>query len=356
MMCGSRFKAWLAVAVIVVVMALAMPVNAAKHDVPAAITKVIGLYEGASDKFLLRENDGHVEMVYDMGDRNSAPFSLYAVFPLQVIAADEYQLIIASPLRKATGKVYIERDASGFGNVCLVGPDAYNRRFFDPELGKTYRLKAQYSLEELRRLAATASPPPEQGTFLHPDLINVATLDSSIHLDIRYATDNNFIGAPLYDRPRAYLQRPAAEALVRVHKKLVSHGYGLIIHDAYRPWAVTKMFWDATPEAQKMFVADPAKGSRHNRGGAVDLSLYDLSTGRPIAMISGYDEFSLRAHPGYPGGTALERGRRDLLRIYMEAEGFTVYEEEWWHFDYKDWRSYPIMNLSFAELDDASGR
>ena len=160
----------------------------------------------------------------------------------------------------------------------------------------------------------------------------------------------------MYSQPRAFLQRPAAEAALRAHRALAREGYGLLIHDAYRPWYVTWMFWEATPDSQHAFVADPATGSRHNRGAAVDLTLYDLRTGRPARMPSGYDEFSARAYPTYAGGTAAERARRDLLRRYMEAEGFTVNPTEWWHFDYRTWREYPVMNLPFEKLGAASRR
>jgi serine beta-lactamase-like protein LACTB len=127
-------------------------------------------------------------------------------------------------------------------------------------------------------------------------------------------------------------------------------GYGLLVHDAYRPWYVTKVFWDATPDDKKKFVADPAKGSRHNRGCAVDLTLYDLKTGKPVEMVSTYDETTDRAYPDYPGGTSLQRWHRDLLRAAMEAEGFTVFEAEWWHFDYKDWQKYRIGNVPFDRI------
>jgi serine beta-lactamase-like protein LACTB len=110
------------------------------------------------------------------------------------------------------------------------------------------------------------------------------------------------------------------------------------------------MFWDATPVGQKEFVADPTKGSRHNRGCAVDLTLYKLKTGKPIEMVSGYDEFSHRAYPHYAGGTSLQRWYRELLRRAMQEQGFRVFESEWWHFDYKDWRSYPIGTLTFEEI------
>jgi D-alanyl-D-alanine dipeptidase len=135
-----------------------------------------------------------------------------------------------------------------------------------------------------------------------------------------------------------------------VHKKLAAQGYGLLVFDGYRPWSVTKMFWDATPSKFHLFVADPSKGSRHNRGCAVDLTLYDLKTGKPVEMPGGYDEFSDRSYPDYLGGTSRQRYYRDLLRHAMEEEGFTVYEAEWWHFDYKDWKKYPIGNLTFEQL------
>ena len=197
--------------------------------------------------------------------------------------------------------------------------------------------------------------PRETGKFRQPDLVELVKLDPTIKLDIRYATANNFTGRPVYTEARAFLQRPAAEALVRAHRKLKAQGYGLLIFDGYRPWAITKHFWDITPPEKRNFVADPAKGSKHNRGCAVDLSLYDLKTGQEVEMPGAYDEFSERSYPTYKGGTAEQRQRRDLLRRALEAEGFIVNEYEWWHFDYKDWRRYPILNLSFAKLDRQQG-
>jgi CubicO group peptidase (beta-lactamase class C family) len=143
-------------------------------------------------------------------------------------------------------------------------------------------------------------------------------------------------------------------ALVRAHRLLAASGYGILIHDAYRPWYVTRMFWDVTPPDKKIFVADPADGSRHNRGAAADVTLYELATGRPVEMVSTYDETSDRAFPDYPGGTSLQRWHRDLLRRAMEAQGFSVYDAEWWHFDYKDWREYPIINLRFEQVDSVN--
>ena len=158
------------------------------------------------------------------------------------------------------------------------------------------------------------------------------------------------MGRPVYAEARAFLERPAAEALVRVHNALRHKGYGVLVFDGYRPWSVTKLFWDLTPPDKREFVADPRKGSKHNRGCAVDMSLYDLATGGEAAMPSAYDEMSPRAYPDYPGGTAEQRARRDLLRAAMEQQGFTVEPNEWWHFNYRDWRQYPILDVPFAEL------
>jgi zinc D-Ala-D-Ala dipeptidase len=205
-------------------------------------------------------------------------------------------------------------------------------------------------VEELRAEALKEQPPQEEGSFRKPDLVELVKLDPTIKLDIRYATTNDFLGTPLYTQARAFLQRPAAEALVRANSELKTHGYGLIIHDGYRPWYVTKIFWDATPDDKKIFVANPSKGSMHNRGCAVDLSLYDLKTGQEVQMPSGYDEMTERAYADYPGGTDEERALRQLLRQAMEAQGFAVIPKEWWHFDYKDWKLYPIMNTRFEDL------
>jgi zinc D-Ala-D-Ala dipeptidase len=203
---------------------------------------------------------------------------------------------------------------------------------------------------QLLPLALAAQPPAEAGEFSPTDLVELTTLDPTFKLDIRYATTRNFLGTPLYSQARAFLQRPAAEALVRVERSLAAEGYGLLIYDGYRPWYVTKIFWDAMPPELHRFVADPAEGSRHNRGCAVDLTLYDLKTGQPVPMPSLYDETSERAYPTYAGGTVEERRTRDLLRRHMEAQGFSVYEFEWWHYDYRGWKSYRIGNVRFEDI------
>jgi len=214
----------------------------------------------------------------------------------------------------------------------------------------TFRITPRRPVEVLRAAALALTPPAGLSGPRAPDLVELVALDASIRLDIRYASTDNFMGTAMYSQARAFLQRPAAEALVRAHRALAREGYGLLIHDAYRPWYVTWMFYEATPDSQRTFVANPATGSRHNRGAAVDLTLYDLASGRAVRMPSGYDEFTDRAYADYAGGTVTERARRELLRRVMEAEGFTVNPTEWWHFDYNGWREYPVLNVPFERI------
>jgi len=243
------------------------------------------------------------------------------------------------------------RDKNGRAIQVEAASVVFKRRNVGPEDGAAQlRIKPVKPVSELLTEALTAQPPKESGEFRKSDLVEITRLDPTIKLDVRYATTNNFLGSVFYSEPRAFLQRPAAEAVARAHRKLKDQGYGLLIHDAYRPWYVTKVFWDATPQDKKIFVADPSQGSRHNRGAAVDLTLYDLKTGKPIEMVGTYDETTDRSYPDYPGGTSPQRWHRELLRDALESEGFTVYEVEWWHFDYKDWRKYTIGNERFDKI------
>jgi D-alanyl-D-alanine dipeptidase len=245
------------------------------------------------------------------------------------------------------GEAVIFRDG---GAAVEAGNVLFPRRQLGPADGGQLRLRPVRPVPELLRAARHAKPPADSGRLRAPDLVDVTKLDATIHLDIRYATTNNFLGSVFYSSARAFLQRPAAAALQRAHRRLRALGYGLLIHDAYRPWYVTKAFWDATPVESHWLVADPTRGSRHNRGSAVDLTLYSLATGKPIEMVGTYDEATERSMPYYPGGTALQRWHRGLLRTVMEAEGFTINSAEWWHFDYRDWRLYPILNKRFEDL------
>jgi zinc D-Ala-D-Ala dipeptidase len=181
-------------------------------------------------------------------------------------------------------------------------------------------------------------------------LVELIKRDQTIRLDLRYATANNFTGRILYPQARAFLQGAAADALIRAQARARAEGFGLTIFDAYRPWRVTKKLWDATPKAKRDYVANPKKGSRHNRGCAVDLSLHDLATNMLVEMPSGFDDFSTRAHRDFMDTTPAAIANRARLARYMEAEGFDGMSNEWWHFDFRDWRNFPVLDIPFDAL------
>ena len=205
-------------------------------------------------------------------------------------------------------------------------------------------------ISELRKISKNSNPPSLDSLDSHKKLIDLKKLDDEFQLDIRYASTNNFMRSKFYKNERAFFNMSAAERLIEAKNELKELGYGIIIYDAYRPWFVTKMFWEGTPENLKHFVANPENGSSHNKGCAIDIGLYDIETGESIIMISGYDEFTERAYPNYMGGTKKQRGIRDMLIHVMKRNDFTVYEYEWWHFNYNECDS-GIMNYSFEELD-----
>lgn len=291
----------------------------------------------------------NVLIIYEEQGQLYSLIEWFFKYPLTKVGPDTYAFPEKGGLY-AGEQLHFTRDASGKATqVELVNSVVFPRRQ-NIDAAETFRIQPLATAADLLPLALKAALPAEPAPAQQPELVELVSLDPSIKLDIRYATTNNFMGAVFYQQARAFMQRPAAEALARAHAKLKTKGYGLLIYDAYRPWYVTKMFWDATPEDKKIFVADPAKGSRHNRGCAVDLTLYDLKTGKPVTMTAGYDEMTERSYPFYVGGTSQQRWLRSLLRETMEAEGFTVYDFEWWHFDYSTWSDFPIMNVRFEEM------
>jgi D-alanyl-D-alanine dipeptidase len=242
------------------------------------------------------------------------------------------------------------RDAAGRSTEVVAAGIRFPRRMLAGEGAETFHITPQRPVDELRKAALAAQPPQEAGQFRQSDLVEVTAFEPGIKTDVRYFTGDNFMQTPFYSQGRVLLQRPAAVAVAAAHRALAEYGYGLMLFDGYRPWHVTKMFWDATPEASRIFVANPAEGSRHNRGCAIDLTLYELATGKSVEMTGQYDEMSERSFPDYQGGTSLQRWRRELLRVQMEAQGFVVYPYEWWHFDFADWKEYGILNLEFEAI------
>ena len=282
----------------------------------------VGEYQGPAGAHLyLLERDGRLWTIVDRG--SAAPFGEGG-----------------RQVRGQNGRVM---------SVQIDGTD-FARLQVGPESGGQLHVTPLRPVADVLRESLSVEPPAEAGPFSPSNLVELITLDRTIKLDIRYATTNNFLGSVFYAQARAFLQRPAADAVVRVQHALKPLGYGLLIHDGYRPWFVTRTFWETTPPDKKWLVANPAQGSKHNRGAAVDLTLFDLKTGAVIEMPSTYDESTPRAYAFYPGGTSLQRWHRALLRRLMEAEGFTVNPEEWWHFDYKDWKNYAIGNVPFERI------
>jgi len=321
------------------VLVVGLGVFAKPPAAPLRWRPLIGEYLLNDQTVIILESDGKLAALFNRKERT----------PLDEISKDKFQF--ATGAARAGERVVFSRDSHGKVTQLEIGNATYKRRPLGPEEGSNQlKVEPLRPVPDLIKEARTAKPPEEVGDFRPADLVELRKLDPTIKLEIRYATTNNLFGTVFYSEPRAFMQRPAAEALVRINRKLKTQGYGLLVHDAYRPWYVTKVFWDATPDDKKMFVADPSKGSRHNRGCAVDITLYDLKTGKPVEMVSTYDETTDRAYPDYPGGTSLQRWHRDLLRREMESEGFTVFAAEWWHFDYKDWQKYRIGNVAFDQI------
>jgi zinc D-Ala-D-Ala dipeptidase len=180
------------------------------------------------------------------------------------------------------------------------------------------------------------------------ELIDLEKFIPGLVLDIRYATANNFTGERIYNLAKAYARKPVAEALKKIQKELRPQGLGIKIFDAYRPYKATVKFYEVYRDTT--YVASPYRGSRHNRGCALDLTLIDLKTGNELKMPTGYDSFKKEAWPSTPVNDPLVRKNRSLLIGVMEKYGFKVNSSEWWHYDFNGWRNYEVMDIDFEEL------
>lgn len=180
-------------------------------------------------------------------------------------------------------------------------------------------------------------------------LVDLEKFIPELQLDIRYATTENFTGRKVYTIPKAWARLPLAEALRKVVHHLEKQGLGLKVFDAYRPYAATLLFWEIVKDT--LFVADPAKGSRHNRGCSVDVSLIDLKTGKEVEMPTGYDDFTIYASVADKPDSKRAADNRETLIRAMEQYGFRVMPSEWWHYDYENWQRYPLMDISLETLE-----
>jgi len=179
-------------------------------------------------------------------------------------------------------------------------------------------------------------------------LVEIKKYIPGIVLDIRYATTNNFTHHIMYSQARAFARLPVVLALQQVEAELKTKGLGLKIYDAYRPYSVTVKFYEVTPDTN--FVADPRKGSKHNRGCAVDLRIIDLKTGKEIDMPTGFDSFSKKAGANYANLPKQQIDDRELLKSTMQAHGFKVIATEWWHYDFNGWQNYELLDVPFSAL------
>jgi D-alanyl-D-alanine dipeptidase/CubicO group peptidase (beta-lactamase class C family) len=287
--------------------------------------------------------------VYERDGKPYARVEWSTYVPLERVSQNVYRLADTHGLYPLEQLRFDCRPQGLCQNVSLNGI-VFERRDFGAELDAKTRAIVKGS-SDLRQRALRATPPVSAPGLRTPELVDLSTIETGFKLQIGYATNDNFLGRPVYEQARAFLQKPAAEALARAHRELLAnHGFGILIHDAYRPWFVTWMFWEATPSAGRAYVADPSQGSRHNRGCATDITLYDSHTGKMLEMPGRYDEMSARSSPLYLGGSSEQRWRRDLLKHVTEAEGFAVYRYEWWHFDYESWATYPILNVEFNKI------
>lgn len=179
------------------------------------------------------------------------------------------------------------------------------------------------------------------------NLVDISVLNSRILLDIKYATDDNFLGRRVYSHAKAFLRAEVATKLNAVQKTLESRGLGLKIWDAYRPHSVQYALWALVPDER--YVADPAQGSSHNRGAAVDVTLVDMR-GNELIMPTKFDDFTLKAHRSYKDLPAEVINNRELLASVMVDHAFTPWETEWWHFNDEQCQSYPLLDVTFDDL------
>ncbi len=318
-------------------------------DIPKDEKYILGFYYGNGENILIRENAGRLEALFktQASDRS---FARANVYPLTKLHFDAYTLQEAGPLYNSEVEVKFVRDSDGYGISCRIGGHSYSRAFFgqtEGERAAAFRIP-EHSQEEwadLRNQAKQAVMPDFLQTDHVAKLVRIDNLPG-IHAENVYATADNLFAAPLYTTTDLYLAEPAALALQDVMKDLAKFGYGIIVYDAYRPWYISKLAHLALPERQKNMLEDPdTQGSAHNTGTAIDVGLYDLSTGESVSLGSGFDEPSPRQYSSYVGGTSRERKARELLRTHMILHGFAGIEMEWWHFEYKPEEKWSVQNV-----------
>lgn len=327
---------------------------AVPKDAPKDIKYILGFYYGNGENVLIRENNGELELLYRFS-YDDKDFSKANVFPLTKEHFDSYSIIEAGPMNRSEATVKFERDADGYGIACRVGGHTYSRHYFGYGVGEkqlpfSFPELSADKWTELRNTAAQAVMPAALENGKKAELVNVASIPG-IKVDSVYAGMNNCFSAPLYSSSSLYMSKEAAAALEKVQQHLAKYGYGIVLWDAYRPWAVSKLAHLALPDNSKGMLDDPElKGCTHNTGCAVDVGLYELATGNVAELTSAFDEPTLRQYSGYAGGTAKQRYLRQLLRENMELCGFKGIYMEWWHFEYDNPTQYAHLNIPLENL------
>ena len=330
---------------------LSVVLAAVPPDAPKDVKHILGFYYGNGENILIRENGGRLELLYRFAQADKT-FGGANVYPLAKEHFDSYTLNEAGPMTSSESSVRFERDPDGYGISCRVGGHVYSRYFLGNTTGeraKEFRFPARSAEEwaKLRAEAAAAVLPPALAAGEQAELVDASTI-VGVKIDSRYGSADNCFGAPLYANEKLYLGKEAAAALGKVQQHVAAYGFGLVLWDAYRPWSVSKLAHLALPDNSKGLLEDPdTKGSAHNTGNAVDVSLYDLETGEQVEMISGFDEPSLRQFASFPGGTSRQRYLRALLCESMELYGFRGIEMEWWHFDYQPSTNWAHLSVNF---------
>ncbi|MDD4319922.1 MAG: M15 family metallopeptidase [Acidaminococcaceae bacterium] len=330
------------------IIVLGMPLVAGAFDVkPDPLQKaedaLIGLYTGNNSIFLVREAGGKLSVAYRYLQTDE-DFSHSNIYPLTKEHYDSYTINEVGPLTSAESSLKFERDKNGNGVSIRIGQYNYTRKFTRGEDGKPFRINVEQPWETLQK-EAQAAKLPKQTAINKATLVDLALVIPDLHYDLRYTTKNNIFGVPLVKSKKAYLDQEAAEALARVQKRLKEYGYGLIIWEAYRSWSDFKLATLALPQKYKKILPTAEEGYPHNTGRSVDVSLYDLSNGEPVRMISDFDELTPAQYSGFIGGNELQRWQRDLLREMMGLEGFVGSDMEWWHFDYIPDTKYQLLNI-----------
>jgi D-alanyl-D-alanine dipeptidase len=321
----------------------------ASPAVPRDVAYLLGLYYGNGSRFLIRENQGGLELVYNY-DQESSDFSKSNIFPLKKEHFDSYTINEEGPVMSSEEAVRFDRNTAGMGTTCSIGGKRFSRYFYPGENNNPFRFPVAKDYPTLVQKAGEAVEPGNLKSGTQANLVNLLTSVPRAKADLRYATINNCFGVPLYNTTKAYASSEVAAALSKVAADLATQGYGLLIWDAYRPWSVSKLASDLLPVSGKKMLPGPNEGEDRNTGMTVDVSLYDLATGASLSMMSDFDEVSPRQYSKYPGGTTEQRRLRELLQSTMVRHGFKISDSEWWHFALGDTKGYSHLNIPYNQL------